>query len=421
MDADGDGRPPKMDGKRRTRWIGLLGLALSRLWKRATRTVSGRIIATIAAVAVTIAFLVIVTGVALALADGNVTTETDAAVQVAAGEDDSLSGIDGVEGPRLGQATERAATIRSEPGVDHASPVLFETMQLESTDGEPRSVLVVGVVPDDEPRTVAGVSTAPLEPDETDTEEPPTDADMVLSDVAADRLDATAGDEIGVVTSQDESIEPTLTVTAVEEGQADGERPVPVALVRLDDLQTVSGADDGDLATQLLVWGEPDAAQSAAGDAYPEATVEPTASGAPSTLFGDGLALATSLLALVVGVTICAAFVATTMGLAVDGDRRTLAVLEAVGVPTRSRLAIVAVTTAATTLCGAILGVGLGMLGITAVNAIASATLATGSVATLTPLFVPYGIAVALLAGLVAVPYPLAVARRTTALDEVSR
>ncbi len=421
MGADDDGRPLQLDGRRRTRWLGLVGLALSRLWKRATQTVSGRIVATIAAVAVTIAFLLIVTGVALALADGSVTTETDAEVQVAAEEDNALSGVDGVEGPRLGQATERAATIRSEPGVDHASPVLFETMQLESTDGEAHPVLVVGVVPDGEPRTVAGVSTAPLEPDDTADEQPRPDAEVVLSSVAADRLDVTAGDEIGVVTSQDEPGEPTLTTTAVEETQVDGERPVPVALVRLDELQAVSGADDGDLATQLLVWGEPDAAQSAAGDAYPDATIEPTASGSPSALFGDGLAFATSLLALVVGVTICAAFVATTMGLAVEGDRRTLAVLEAVGVPTRSRLAIVAVTTAATTLSGAILGIGLGVLGITAVNAIASATLATGSVATLTPLFVPYAIVVALLAGLVAVPYPLAVAKRTTALDEVSR
>jgi len=89
MGADDDGRPLQLDGRRRTRWLGLVGLALSRLWKRATQTVSGRIVATIAAVAVTIAFLLIVTGVALALADGSVTTETDAEVQVAAEEDNA--------------------------------------------------------------------------------------------------------------------------------------------------------------------------------------------------------------------------------------------------------------------------------------------------------------------------------------------
>ncbi|MFC4543505.1 FtsX-like permease family protein [Halosolutus amylolyticus] len=414
-----------IDGRRRTRWTGLVGLTATRLWKRATRTVTGRIVSTIVAVALTIAFLLVITGVALALAEGGVASETDADVRITPEEGGTLSTVDGLEGPRLGMANDRTTEIRSQSGVDHASPVLLETVRLESTDGEPRTILLVGVAPDDEPRTVAGLSTSELASADSGSDggtdgRPPNSA-IVLSDAASDRLDASAGDEVAVSSVYAGSSSPSLTVGSVEESSADAETDVPVALVRLSDLQTFAGADEGQLATQLLVWGESDAAASAAEEAYPHATIESTNGGDPSTLLGDGLALATSLLALVVGVSICAAFVATTMGMTVDRDRRTLAVLEAVGFPTRSRLAVVALTTGLTTLCGAVLGLGLGVLGIAAVNAIASATLATGTVAIVTPLFVPYALAVALLSGLVAVPYPLAVAGRTTVLEEVSR
>ncbi|ELY60930.1 hypothetical protein C493_03437, partial [Natronolimnohabitans innermongolicus JCM 12255] len=37
------------------------------------------------------------------------------------------------------------------------------------------------------------------------------------------------------------------------------------------------------------------------------------------------------------------------------------------------------------------------------------------------PVFVPYGLAVALVAGLLAMPYPLALAARTNAVDELNR
>lgn len=105
----------------------------------------------------------------------------------------------------------------------------------------------------------------------------------------------------------------------------------------------------------------------------------------------------------------------------VNEDRRTLAVLESVGFTTRSRLAIVAVSTLLTTVCGALVGVALGAGGIYTVNRIATATVAPGAVAEIHPLFVPYAIGVALVAGLVAVPYPLVVAARTSVLTEVGR
>ncbi|ELZ10437.1 hypothetical protein C480_00800 [Natrialba aegyptia DSM 13077] len=443
----------------RTRWVGLGRLAVTRLWKRTTKTTSRRVVATISAVALTIALLVVVTGVALALADGGTTTENDADVQVMPESTDLLSSINGVEGARLGEANERAASIREADGVDHATPVLTEPMRLEQPSDEsaastnetepgseanatdnrsatdPQTVLLVGVTPDEESRTVAGLPTGELASDvdttadaanATDTNataaQAPGQRELVLSTTAAERLGVTAGDELAVSSSQFEMTDtppPTVTVAAVVETSGDDE--TPVALGHLHALQTLSGASEGELADRVLVWGESDAAADEAAAAYPDATVETPDRTDPSLLFDDGLAFVTSVLALVVGVAICAAFVATTAGMTVNEDRRMLAVLESVGFPTHSRLAIVAISTQALTLCGALFGGVLGFVGIHALNAVASGTIAPGAIAETHPLFLPYALVIACVAGLIAIPYPLVIAARTSVLAEVSR
>lgn len=412
---------------RRSRWVGIVGLSVDRLWKRATRTAAGRVVATTAAVALTISLLLVVTGVALALADGGVASEDDADVRVTPEESGALSSVDGVEGPRLGDANERAASIRDRDGVEHASPVLIEPVRLESpSNDESRSVLLVGVVPPDEPRTVAGLPTAALEPGDPHYDggsyDGPRTGEIVLSRTAAERLDAATGDELGAAGVRTTDEPPTFTVTAVEDGTRnvrDGD--VPVAIVHLSELQSLSGADDGGLADRILVWGEPGPSTAAAEGTYPDAAVATEGDVDPSSLFDDGLAFATSVIAFLVGVTVCTAFVATTMGLTVDQDRRTLAVLEAVGFPTHSRLAVVATSIVVTTLFGALFGALFGFLGVFAINALAAATVAPGEVAAVHPLFVPYAFAVAFVSGLTAVPYPLAVAARATVLEEVGR
>ena len=414
-------------GSRRARWTGLVGVSIVRLWKRATGTKSRRIATTMGAVALTIALLVVVTGIALGLAGSGTVNDDDADVRVAPAESESLSSVDGVEEPRLGDANARAERIRERDRVEHASPVLVEPVALESPgDGEPKRVLLVGVVPDDEPRTVAGLSTAELEPGDPHyadgSYDGPRRGEIVLSAAAADRLEAEQGDELspGGPHVPADVPAPSTTVTAVEDA-GEGEAETPVALVHLSELQSLSGAADGELADRVLVWGDEGAAESAAADEYSAATIESVDRTDPSSLFDDELAFATSLLAMVVGVAICASFVATTMGMTVNEDRRTLAVLESVGFATRSRLAIVAVSTLLTTVCGALVGIVLGIGGIYAVNWIAVATIAPGAVAAVHPLFVPYGVVVALIAGAVAVPYPLVVAARTSVLAEVGR
>ncbi|SDC03184.1 FtsX-like permease family protein [Natrinema hispanicum] len=418
MSDETDDLPEGLETRRHRRWTGLFSLTVSRWWQRATGTTAGRIVSTVAAVALTIAFLLVVTGIALSLADGGVTTTDDATVHITPEAQQTLSSVDGVEGPRLGATNERASTIRAHDGVAHASPVLIEAGRLEA-GGDPQTVQLVGVVPDGESRTVAGLPTDALEDGDphyaNGSYDGPRTGGIVLSRTAADRLGASASDDLTVSTSPRRAT--NFSVTAVSETDAGA----PVALVHASELQSLSGAADGELADRMVIWGEPDAARSAAADAYPDASVAVTDTADPTALFDDGLAFATSVIALVVGVTICASFVATTMGMTVDEDRRTLAVLESVGVPARGRLAVIAISTGITTLVGSVVGVGLGAAGIAGVNAVASATVAPGAVAQFHPLFVPYGIAVAVLAGIVAVPYPLAVAARTSVLAEVGR
>ncbi|WIV66748.1 ABC transporter permease [Natrialbaceae archaeon AArc-T1-2] len=396
----------------RARWYGVVSMSLSRVREQATRVMPGRIASTVLAVALTIGLLLLVTGVAVALADDGITSETDADVRIAPADGGSLSALDGVESPRLGEASERSETIRSTDGVDHATPMLVETVALQTSDGESERVLAVGVVPDAD----ASVATLPAASLEDGAEDEPS-GPIVLSDAAADRLAVTSGDDLEVAETETNDASLSLAVTAVESGDGD----VPVALVHLDDLQELSGADEGDLADGVLVWGENDRAVSAAESAYPDATIETDDEVTLAALFDDGLALATSLIALVVGVTVCSLFVATTAGLTVEEDRETLAVLAAVGFPVRSRLATVAVTTLSTTLGGAIVGIAVGFGGIVVVNALADAVMASGAVAHAHPLFAPYAVAVAVFSGLAALPYPLAIAARTDVLAEVGR
>ncbi|WP_254863833.1 ABC transporter permease [Halovivax gelatinilyticus] len=448
--TDGDGEPRSVDvpsvtdGVRRARWSGLVRLALARFRGQLTGATPGRSVAIVLAVSLTIALLLVVTGLALALVDDGTASQHDATVQIEPDDERTFASIDAVERPRLANASAQSSSIRSEPGVEYATPVLSETVAAtgslpEQTEGtvdvteiEYHRILAVGIEPDERAETVAGLPVDELAPsgdsggndtdgatDEGDSSEP-MDGDptgIVLSESAADRLDVAAGDDVYV--SRDGDLL-ALSVLAVEPGDGTGE--TPVALVRLDALQLFAGADEHDLADRVLVWGDEDDAVAASEAAYPDASVRTTGSTHPRALFGDGLALATSLIALVVGVVICGLFVATTAGMAVAEDRRQIATLVAVGVPVRSCLLVVTIATLATVLVGALVGLALGTAAIFAADGLAAIGLTTeSSLVAFHPLVLPYGLVVALFAGVLAISYPLAITARTDVLSEVNR
>ncbi|WP_247729509.1 FtsX-like permease family protein [Halovivax limisalsi] len=427
-DPSSQASPGFPTGVRRARLAGCCRLAAARVRGQLLGAAPGRSGAIVLAVAFTLALLLVVTGLALALTAGGPASAHDAAVEIEPEATQPFPSVDGIEERRLAGASAGADAIESRDGVAHASPVLVEPVgavgssaagagnggEVAGSDVETRRILAVGVEPADVDGSVAGLPIRSL-----GSGAAPAESGIVLSEPAADRLDVDAGEAIYVRRG---SQLVSLPVTAVEPGSSDGtasNRGAPVALVPLETLQRYSGAAEADLADRVLVWGDEAAALAASETAYPDASVAATGAH-PTALFDGGLALATSAIALLVGVVVCGLFVATTAGIAVAEDRRNLAILLAVGFSRRSCLTIVAVATLVTVLCGALVGVGLGLGGIAALEWLTTAFVGRDGVVAAHPLFVPYAVAVATVAGALAIPYPLAIAARTDVLAEVT-
>lgn len=424
-------------GHRLRRWSGLFRVSLGRLVSQ-LRQLPRQTAVTVTLIALTIALLVIVTGISAGLAADS-TTDDGADIRIVPEGGGTLSSVVDVESARLGSVHETTASIESRDGVAYATPVLTEVVQIRTAGrDEPETVLAMGIVPPDEPTTIEGVSTASLEPGDphfaNGTDNGSRTGELVLTDTAADGINASTGDALAVESPtpatalQREETNQSLayTATAVDDTETtDLSGELPLVVLHLSELQSITGADDGDLADQVLVETRSDtstaAAESAAEDAYPNATIQSGGESGFGSIRSDDFALATSLVALVVALVICSLFVATSSALMIDRDREMIAVLAAVGFSVRSRLAIVAITTLSLTLAGAVAGVVLGIVGISITNYVATATIAPGPIATLRPAFAPYAIGIALVAGILALPYPLYLVARTNVVAELGR
>ncbi|QRV15809.1 ABC transporter permease [Haloterrigena salifodinae] len=408
------------------RWLALVRFAAGRIATQARRT-PRRTAVTVGLVAITIALLVTVTGISVALAGDTTADDNEADLRVVPHEGGTFSPVVGVEGPRLSDVHDRTETIDNRADVDYATPVLMEVVQARSPEGEESvNVMAVGVVPRESSPPVGGVPTAPLEPGDphyaNGSYDGPRTGDVVLSTAASDQLNASEEASLVVRGSQmtANASAGTYEVTAVEDADtaslSDG---LPVVVLRLSELQTLTGADDEDLADQVLVGTDSDGAHEAIEETYPNATVESGTEPGLAALQDDDLALATSLITLIVGIGICTLFVTTATGLLVERERQTLAVLSAVGFPGRSRLAVVAVMTLTLTVVGAVVGIALGYAGVAVTNWIATSTVTSSPIATTDPLFVPYALAIAVVAGLFALPYPLYLTTKTDVVAEL--
>ena len=98
-------------------------------------------------------------------------------------------------------------------------------------------------------------------------------------------------------------------------------------------------------------------------------------------------------------------FVATTMGMEVTGDIQSYAMLRAIGLSTPTIVLLVTLQTMTVTALGGIVGTLLGYGGIYLSNTLAQQWLTSGPIAAYEPLLIPYGFGIALLTGVLAVPY----------------
>ena len=426
---------PDDGGSRWARWRGLVGLAGRRLRGRTADGLFNRVTFTVLVVAVAVALLVVVTGLSLGLASGAAVGAGNADFRVVPESGGTLSSVVAVGDPALGDAHGRAEELAAVDGVRRVTPVLVGVVRLRAPASEaPEYVLGVGVVPPEEPVRVGGLSTAPLTPGEPgfvngsgdgsgagDGGE--TTGEVVLSPAAATLLNASAGDDLVVGSPASGTVEYSgYGVTAVADSRARGPAGnAPVALFHLRDLQTLTGAAECDQATQLIVWTSGPGVQPRLEAAASGAQVLERGGLNAGQVFDSDLPLAVAAAALLVALGVVGLFVATTMGLEVETDRQFLALLAAVGVARRSRLAVVAATTVGLAALGGLVGVVLGAGLAVALNVAVPALLGLPVAVQFSPIVGVYGVAVAVIAGLLAVPYPLAVARRTATSEVLGR
>ncbi|MEF8818921.1 MAG: FtsX-like permease family protein [Haloferacaceae archaeon] len=403
----------------------LVAFALGRAWRGLRGPRAKRLGLAVGGVAVAVALLTTVSGVALGLASQSVVQADGVDYWVVPEGDDLTTVAVATDGPRLGDTHALAADLRTDPRVTHATPVFLQVTPVRTAPGaEPTYVLLVGVVAPgpsataDAPR-VAGLPTAPLSPGDphyaNGTYDGRWTGELVASPAAAELLDVGAGDDVVVGST---AANRTFRVTAVaSEGPTTAAGATPVALVHLSELQSVAGAAGGDTADQLLVATNDPGVRSDLDEVYPRTTVVTRGGLSGGELSTTSLPAAMALAAFLVSLAVGALFTATTMGLEVTRDRRTLATLAALGYRDRSLVVLVATETLALCLLGGVAGVALGAVGVAATNA-AVAQVGLPRVATFHPALVPLGVGTAALIGLVAAPYPVWLSRRT-AVSEV--
>jgi putative ABC transport system permease protein len=408
------------EGSRLARWSGLVRLGIRRVIERARGGESRQTLLSVFGVAVAVALVLLVTSISLGLATtDSVGSDVDYWVVP---EGAASSAVTPVQGQRLGAVHRGAERMERIGGVTEATPVLASLMRANRTDGsDTEYVLALGVIQSQEGGGggVAGLSTAALTPGDPyyagGGYDGPRTGEAVASMGAVDVLGAGVGDRI-TFASGAKTANRTFQIVATGEGETASIAQLPVVVVHLSELQTVTGAAATDSADRILVRADArtPAVEAALERVYPRTTVLSPSERLRRQALSAELPLAIATAALLVSLVVGTLFLGTTLGfeLAEDGVNR--AVMAAVGLSHWSLALLATVQTVTVTLLGALSGLLLWVAGVFVVNALTGA-LYGSSVARLHPLLAVYGVTVALLIGLLAVPYLLVVERRTTA------
>lgn len=403
-----DGRAPS----RTARWRGLVGLAARRAVVRARWTETGQTALSVGGIAVAIAMMLLVTSIALGLAQTPAVVDEgiDYTIEPAGG---ASSSVVAVGEARLGRVHPVAERLNARDDVTYATPVLLSLTALQPADGEPRSILVIGVVPAQGSGTVVGLPTAPLAPGDpfyaNGSYDGPWTGELVLSASGAERLGATAGDRL-VPRGADENR--SFVVSTVSGARRAGLGQFPVAIVHLAELQAVTGGASGDVADQILVDATEDIEPTLAA-IYPRSNVVTRGELFGGNDSGVQLPLAISAAAFIVSVTVGTLFLVTTMGFELAATRRERAVLAALGLSRTSRAALIALHALVVAGLGGLLGVGLWLVGVGLTNVFVTRWLTEVPLAVARPVLAGYGLGVALLIGLLTVPYLLVLSHRS--------
>lgn len=408
------------EGSRLARWWGLVTLAGRRVLSSASGMESRQVALHVAGVAIPVALMLVVTSVSVGLATGTTVRSPDVDYWIVPESGNAQSAVVSVSGPQFGRVHQVSDRLNGREDIAYATPVLLELLQLQS--GETTEyVLAVGVIPGETPTEIGGVSTAALAAGDphfaNGTYNGTWTGEAALSAAAAELLGARNGNTLAVSRPTGRPINRTVTVVGTSRGGEAVVGELPIALVHLSELQTITGAAAGDQADQILVETTRPEAKAALATVYPRSVVLSRVGLTTREVGQSQLPLALGVAGLVVAVVLGLLFAASTMGLAIADDSRNRAVLRALGVSGRSRATIVATQALIVTLIGGIVGVGLGVVGVRVTNVLAQRYIVDVPVASFHPTLVAYGIGVALVIGLLTVPYLLVVSRRTTTID----
>lgn len=402
------------------RVIPILTIATARLSGR-LRVAPQRIILTAFGVAIAIGLMVSVTGVAAGLASQAVIESEDVDYWMVPESTSANSVSVSAGGVKLGNVHSTAQSLNNDGRIEYATPVLITLVPFEETSsGEQTYVLTVGLIPDTASNNdVYGLSPNSLTPNDPYYADGGYDGswtgELVINNAAGSLLNTSSSEQI----TSSRAPNRDFTVTNVSAGSAPSlGGNIPIALMHLSELQSISGSQSGDQANQILISTN-NRIKNDLEAQYPDTTITQRSGLNAQEVSSSNLPLAIATAALISALVIGILFVTTLMGIEVNASRQELGMLSAIGFSRRSRSLIIATETIAISLLGGIIGTIFGFLGIQAIN-IASASIDTvniDTVARFDPRLVVYALVIAAFIGLVGSLYPVILSIRTTQLE----
>ncbi|WP_380677879.1 hypothetical protein [Salinigranum sp. GCM10025319] len=226
-------------------WRRLVGLVRFGVRRTAAHAAVSRQVAfAVVGVAFTVMLMTTVGGIALGLASNSAVQSEDVDLWIVPEESTAEALAVDVGGPSLGDVHAVSDRLSTDRRIDYVTPIALRIVRLSNTEtGTAEYVLAVGVIPARE-QSVAGLSMSALTPGDPHYANGSFDGrwtgELVASDAAAQLLDADTGT---VLRSDGATNASFLVVDRQQAGLSTGAGPVPVVVVHLAELQTLSGGN----------------------------------------------------------------------------------------------------------------------------------------------------------------------------------
>lgn len=400
------------------RLIGLWELAAARLRGRLTGVDAGRLRLCIVGVALAVALMMVLSGVAIGLASQSTVQSADVDYWVTPEGSNTGSMVLPEDGASLGDVHRVTAELNADDRIEYASPVLIEPVQVvDPATDEQAFVIAIGVIPATD-RRISGIPIDDLDQSYGYYNDGGYDGEWsgttVVTDATLTVLETDGSEELIARSGTGE-----YRLTVVERSEASigpGVGDVPAVVMPLAELQTITGVETADQADQILVSTNDPSVRSDIERLYPGTDVVSRTGLAGRELSTSSLPLAMAVSSFLVALAVGVLFVATMMGLELTSNRQYIAMLGAVGFSTRSRSLVVFAETLSISVLGGVIGIGVGAGGIVALNRATRETVGV-AVARFEPLLLGYGLGVAVLIGVLAAPYPVWLSRRLDTLE----